>query len=368
MDPSLVDAAFLPEEDCSPSSERLKLNAYTVRSPEDDPVLRKQTDAVNLWSKAMLNLLVNEKFPPEQFSLEEASIFCAIGLPGFEDLDMKKSLNKFVDWCDYLRKNERHMLPFYSENPDYAHLTLAQFKVMAMISGLHKVLGVSYDMSIPQDGYFDHRDARSFFIPGLLKGHGGMCVSLPTLVTALGRRLDYPLYLVEAKMHCFVRWNDPSTGERFNFDAAGRGFAARDDEYYKTWPLPLTEQDFKNHPRFLKNLTRRQEIALMIQQRAHCLLDNLRFPEGQNAYEYANAFDPNNSLIESNWKIFLVVARACEASAAAARHEGRSHYPLFQVRLQPIQDKWERGAQKPAREILNDLLKLHGKDHQVRVA
>ena len=368
MQPHLVDAAFLPEEDCSSSPSQLKLNAYTIIPPEDDPVLKKQADAVNLWSKAILTLLVNKKFPPEQFTLEEASIFCSLGLPGFEDLDTKRSLDLFVSWCKYLRKNERYMLSFYHGNPEYSHLTLAQFKVASMITALWKRLGFHYNMSIPQDGYLDNRDARSFFIPGLLDGHGGMCVSMPILVTALGRQIGYPLYLVEAKLHDFVRWDDPSTGERFNFDAAGPGFEARDDEYYKKWPLPLTDQDFKDHPRYLKNLTHRQEIAVTIQQRAHCLLENLRLFETRIAYEYAAAFDPGNFTIECNWKIFFVIARGFDASTIEAKRKGRTHFLLRKVQLQPPREKWERQILKVGQEVLDELKKLHGERYQVRVA
>jgi hypothetical protein len=42
----------------------------------------------------------------------------------------------------------------------------------------------------------------------------GTCSSMPVLYVTLGRRLGYPVKLVTAKAHLFVRWEQ--TGERFN--------------------------------------------------------------------------------------------------------------------------------------------------------
>jgi regulator of sirC expression with transglutaminase-like and TPR domain len=41
----------------------------------------------------------------------------------------------------------------------------------------------------------------------------GACVSLPSIVVAVARRLGYPVYLVNCSMHSFVRWDDGK--ERF---------------------------------------------------------------------------------------------------------------------------------------------------------
>ena len=134
--------------------------------------------------------------------------------------------------------------------------------------------------------------------------------------------LGYPLYIVEAKEHTIVRWDDPKSGERFNFDGTSHGFIAHDDLYYLNRPVPLTETDRKHHPRYLKNLTREQEIALMIRERAQCMMYNLRPFEALIAYEYADAFDPENFLLESNWAIATVVQKAFDTAMKTGRQEG----------------------------------------------
>ena len=49
---------------------------------------------------------------------------------------------------------------------------------------------------------------------------------MPILYIAIGRRLGYPLKLVHAHGHDFVRWDEPG-GERFNIDATSPGFHLR---------------------------------------------------------------------------------------------------------------------------------------------
>ena len=61
---------------------------------------------------------------------------------------------------------------------------------------------------------------------------------MPVLYVAIGRRLGYPLYLVQAREHFFVRWEEPG-GERFNIEATTLGFTPRDDEHFRHWPRPI---------------------------------------------------------------------------------------------------------------------------------
>jgi hypothetical protein len=55
------------------------------------------------------------------------------------------------------------------------------------------------------DGFF--ADPSKVFLHGLLGPERvGTCSSLPVLYVAVGRQLGYPLKLVTAKGHLFVRW------------------------------------------------------------------------------------------------------------------------------------------------------------------
>ncbi len=68
---------------------------------------------------------------------------------------------------------------------------------------------------------------------------------MPVLYVAVGRQLDYPLYLVQAREHFFVRWEEPG-GERFNIEATTLGFTPRDDEHYRHWPRPIRDEDVRH--------------------------------------------------------------------------------------------------------------------------
>ena len=88
-------------------------------------------------------------------------------------------------------------------------------------------------------------DSRNLFIHGVVSGHGGTCTSMPLMYLAVGRRLGYPLRLVLAKAHLFVRWEETG-GERFNIEATTtRGLNTFSDDYYRKWPLEITEDEMR---------------------------------------------------------------------------------------------------------------------------
>lgn len=99
----------------------------------------------------------------------------------------------------------------------------------------------------------------------------GTCSSLPVLYVVVGRRLGYPLKLVTAKNHLFVRWDDPSPTRRFNFDATGQGLTPRTGDHYRQWPFPITPWEEEANG-YLKSLTASQELAAFLDIRGHCLM------------------------------------------------------------------------------------------------
>jgi hypothetical protein len=90
---------------------------------------------------------------------------------------------------------------------------------------------------------------------------------MPVLVVAVGRRLGYPLKLVTAKNHVFVRWEDGR--ECFNVEATTEGFVSHPDDYYRQWPEPMTTEE-QEAEGFLKSLTPAQEFAVFLSVRGFC--------------------------------------------------------------------------------------------------
>jgi hypothetical protein len=112
---------------------------------------------------------------------------------------------------------------------------------------------------------------------------------MPVLYVALGRRLGYPMKLVTAKAHLFVRWE--GAGERFNLEATGRGMNRYDDAHFKQWPFPVTDEEIKAEG-YLKSLTPAEELAVFLSIRGQCLMEAGRIAEASASYADAMLLAP----------------------------------------------------------------------------
>ncbi|MFH1022224.1 MAG: hypothetical protein V1809_02420 [Planctomycetota bacterium] len=138
----------------------------------------------------------------------------------------------------------------------------------------------------------DFAKSKDMFIHGLVDDpNGGTCASMPVLYVAVGRRLGYPLKLVQTKAHLFVRWDDGR--EKFNIEGAGNGFSSYPDDHYKVWPMKSTETEVKTN-RYLISMSPIEEFASSIATRGHCLLYNNRFKEAFAAYAEAHRLVPDD--------------------------------------------------------------------------
>ena len=97
----------------------------------------------------------------------------------------------------------------------------------------------------------------------------GTCSSLPVLYVAVGRRLGYPLKLVSTKEHLFARWED--TRNHLNMEGTSHGFISENDDYYKTWPCSVSDEEIKTN-NYLKAMTAKEELACFMATRGACLM------------------------------------------------------------------------------------------------
>jgi hypothetical protein len=155
---------------------------------------------------------------------------------------------------------------------------------MMLVTVLQQDCGVHYNLDRIE--HSDFRNSKDLFIHGIVEGtNGGTCVSLPVLYAAVGRRLGYPLQLAVCKGHLFCRWD--SKAERFDIECTGSGFKRRDDAHFTHWPHQITDEELKAGI-YLKSLTGKQELALFMATRGHCLLDNQRTSDAVVAYALAH--------------------------------------------------------------------------------
>ena len=112
---------------------------------------------------------------------------------------------------------------------------------------------------------------------------------MPILYIAWGRRLDYPLKLVKAKSHLFMRWDSPT--EKFDMDATGKGLDKEDDEFYKKWPFPLNEADIQAE-NYLKSLSAKEELSVFLSIRGACQTDNGQLGDALASFSLAYKLVP----------------------------------------------------------------------------
>ena len=220
----------------------------------------------------------------EGFDIGLLNLLCANGLRGAERLE----LNRYVVWLDEAaRKVERATEENngnFLDSPTSFMSSYARFCSVCLVTVLQRKCGVCYNPKWklvkpdqPTPAGFGS-DAHDMFIHAIIDGVGGTCASLPVLYTAVGRRLGYPLRIVKAAHHLFVRWDDADGRrwlhpDRFNIEATGPGTHFLPDEHYREWPHKIPKEDIDEGV-FLRSLSRHEELAEFMVTRGFCLQSN----------------------------------------------------------------------------------------------
>ncbi len=238
------------------------------------------------------------------YDIAAANLAAAVGLRGAEDVDVESALA----WLDHAAKRShfetsRHSYQFRDRPQEFGN-SAAYFCMLAMVTVLRQEFGVRYNPARVRDPKFqdpycidpDFSDSRDLFIHGMIGGPGGTCASMPVLYVAVGRRLGYPLKLVLAKEHLFVRWDDAegkvcSPGARFNIEATSEGLHCPPDERYRNWPIPVEEKELAKGL-YLRSLEPNEEVSLFRSTRTICLWENGRYADALRECQYAILLAP----------------------------------------------------------------------------
>ena len=208
-----------------------------------------------------LVLMSNEQLAA--IDIAEQHLACAQGIPGWEAIDSAACIRKLDELVPWIQRYTAGCVEsFCQEFND----TEAQAKMRCLLEVVWRGDGIGYDSSaIPEDAPWKFEQA---FIHGALFGAGGTCATLPILYAALGRRLGYPLKLVEGWgpkwTHLFCRWDDPF-GERFNVDVTVQGVSFLPDEYYRCLHPQTAEHERLGQ--YLQSKSPREELAGFLFQR-----------------------------------------------------------------------------------------------------
>jgi hypothetical protein len=228
--------------------------------------------------------------------IARVNLACAQGLgKATETAKFLRTLDQMAAaaWTTTTRNQHR-----FVENPAEYENSEIYYKVGMLVTVLGQDLGVHYNRekiqtpaeirSAKEDRFFDNAD--DVFVSGLLgEARQGTCSSMPVLCVAVGRKLGYPLKLASAKGHLFFRWDDGK--QKMNFENTNK-FSSSSDEYYKTWPHPMTDDELKQGV-FLQSLTPRQELAVFLSIRGSVLRFQGRINAAYEAFVQANKIHPH---------------------------------------------------------------------------
>lgn len=214
------------------------------------------------------------------------------------ELDVDAALAELDRWATTIRlETDRNFHRYLADPEEFG--SEAAWRLAMMSTVLGQELGIRYDPELageltqtaPDTVFF--RDPSRVFLTGLLgKDRVGTCSSLPVLYVALGRRLDYPLHLVTAKNHLFVRWDD-GKGAKVNMEAAcNGGFLSRSDDHYRQWPAVIRPEE-ERELGYLANLQPPETLALFLTTRAVCLSVAGRHEDAYTAASQAYQISPN---------------------------------------------------------------------------
>jgi hypothetical protein len=173
-------------------------------------------------------------------------------LRGAENLDVQQCLATLDRWTQHVEDETLRNYHRFLEHPEQYNHSQNYYRMMMLATVLQEDFQAHYDpaRALPQlrgqhepnDVFF--ADASDVFIHGILGGERhGTCSSLPVLYAAVAQRLGYPVNLVSAKEHLYLRCEEGTN--HFNVDATGEGFISQPDEEYRHWPYPITDEEIK---------------------------------------------------------------------------------------------------------------------------
>ena len=315
-----------------------------ANTPKVNPISKTSTD--EKWTLDALLALKPHQI--DELDIGLTNLLCAEGLRGSEKLDLDKSLDRLDEMATRVRlETDRNMHRFRSNPAEYEN-SEPYYRMAMLVTVLQQDFGIIYNPDrVTPVGVFESNDkffadSRDVFIHGLTgETKSGTCSSLPAFYIAIGRRLKYPLSLVSAKNHLFVRWEDQES--RLNVEAAGIGMNTYDDAHYRKWPYPMTAQEEKDNG-FIKSMTAAEECAVFMSIRGHCLMAAGRSDEALAAHEQAARLAPEAKL----YGIILDIAKREAAARAAPKPRGVGMPPDPTLWDDPPETAWMLWQQQQA--------------------
>ncbi len=225
-------------------------------------------------------------------SVDRWNAWCAVGLPGSEQLDRGQLARTLDDWAELVAWATRHHVHQLHDSPDVFGHSHARWCCYCILWCAQTRLRAVYNADWRGAIFLD--DSRKSFLHGIVPGPGrdapgGTCATMPVLYVALGRRLGYPLKLVRSFDHVWFRWDDPhghhGPPEVFNVEGSTDGYAFEDDAYYRERQDVQPAEERNGW--YMQSLTPREEVGSFLLERGYVLERVGRIPEAHEAFSVA---------------------------------------------------------------------------------
>ena len=155
------------------------------------------------------------------------------------------------------------------------------------------------------------------FLHHTLDTREGQCITIPMLYMAFAQRLGYPVYGVIAPEHSFVRFVYPRLKQQNIELTAEAGFES--DAGY-AYNLNISQKAIRNGA-YLRTLTRRQYLGVLIQQNAIAIGARGDLDKSIRYFECAAELDPRNVYFPRNLHaLWIRKAKAASSPEWAGRY------------------------------------------------
>lgn len=310
--------------------------AYSIARHETNALVSPSVQRISPMHVGLTLGRLLEMEPPElaEVDIAEANLLCARGLPGSENLDVHGALKLIDYWTDQVALETRRNWHRFKDRPEEYENSELYYRIGMLVTVLQQDLGVHYNaelIDVPENKVDEKflADPSNMFLTGVLgEKRMGTCSSMPVLYAAIGRRLGYPLSLVSAKDHLFLRWQRSGEDAFTNIEATSQGITMHDDDYYKKW-RSITEEEIKAGI-CLRSFTPPQELAVFMQTRAAEMQYHKRSPEALVAYAEAARLWPENRVMKTFMADILVKVAPWEFTSSPAASEAMSPQEMIE--------------------------------------
>ena len=283
------------------------------------------------------NWLLNSimETPPEDLektcNIQLLNLLCVDNLQGSENLDVRDCLSRLDSLTDFIRDSIHRTYKRYGASADYSYCKYKTW-MACLVTRMKQSFGVCYNphskSALDAGLWMPFTDTKEVFIHGMLGGdpnrRWGTCSSIPVLVTAIARKLGYPVRLACARNHLYCRWENDK--RCFNIEASNAmGMVVESDEYYRQYrggmPPELLKSGF-----YFRSLTPSEEFAQFMIGRVVVMRDTGRMDETFYWVARALQFAPDMPF----------ASYGCEHAQEVLRYRLKIKYPGVEVKGEQI--------------------------------